>query len=182
MVKAKMTENHKEPRGIEVEVLPPEDAFQDSALSRWIALVMDNLIRVPGTNFRVGLDPIIGLLPGVGDSGTAVVSAAILLQAASRGVPKIVLARMALNVFLNSACGAVPVLGDAFSIWFKSNARNYRLLERHGSGLRHSTRGDWVFVIGLLVLLAAAVVASLAVSVWILKSLFTFLSGGALPA
>jgi hypothetical protein len=69
---------------------------------------MDNLIRVPGTNFRVGLDPILGLIPGVGDTSSAVVSALALIQAARQGMPKIVLARMAVNILLNELIGIVP--------------------------------------------------------------------------
>lgn len=171
-----MTDNEQEARRIDVEVMPSVDESRTSELSRWIAFVMDNLIRVPGTNFRVGLDPLIGLLPGLGDSGTALVSAGILLQAATQGVPKIVLTRMALNVLINSAFGAVPVVGDAFSIWFKSNARNHQLLVRHSLGQKHSTRSDWAFVIGLLTVLAACVVASVAISVWLIVRLYQLFS------
>jgi hypothetical protein len=161
----------------EWEVLPPERPGIGAdkpvePLFRWIALFMDNLIRVPGTNFRVGLDPILGLIPGLGDTSSAVVSALALVQAARQGMPKIVLARMAVNILLNELIGIVPIIGDAFSFWFKSNARNYELVKQHASGTRRARRSDWVFVITILVALALLVLAGLAVSVWLLQQLF----------
>ena len=99
-------------------------------LFKWLARIMDEFIRVPGTKFKFGLDPLIGLLPGLGDTGSALVSAFALIQAARLGVPKILLARMSLNILINELIGIVPVVGDAFSFWFKSNARNYQIIKR----------------------------------------------------
>lgn len=143
---------------IDVEVLPPEGSDRDSAFAKLIATLMDDLVRVPGTQFRIGLDPILGLLPAFGDTGTAFVSMSVLVQAAALGVPKIAIARMALNILINTVLGAIPVAGDAFSVWFKSNARNHRILKEFAGGRRRSTRGDWAFVIVLLILLSAVVV------------------------
>ena len=92
---------------------------------------MDEFIRVPGTKFKFGLDPLLGLLPGIGDTGSALVSAFALIQAARLGVPKILLVRMSLNILINELVGIVPVIGDAFSFWFKSNARNYQIIKDH---------------------------------------------------
>ena len=121
----------------EWEVLPPEDrsgSHRTSAslepLFRWLALIMDEFLRFPGTKIRFGLDPIIGLLPGIGDVASAIVSAVALVHAARYGVPKILLARMAMNTLINELVGIIPGLGDAFSFWFKSNVRNYELLRR----------------------------------------------------
>ncbi len=150
--------DQKNPETIDFDVLPPESGEQDSQLSRWIAKIMDELIRVPGTNFKFGLDPLLGLLPGLGDSGTAFVSMSVIIQAASQGAPKIALARMALNILINTVVGALPFVGDAFSVWFKSNKRNYAILKSVADGRRRSTKGDWIFVIFLLVGLSAAVV------------------------
>ena len=91
---------------------------------------MDDFLRVPGTKLRFGLDPIIGLLPGIGDVTSAIVSAVAFVHAARSGVPKILLARMAMNILINELVGIIPGLGDAFSFWFKSNVRNYELLRR----------------------------------------------------
>ena len=162
-------------RDDEWEVLPPEGAGSEKPvepLFRWLALLMDNLIRVPGTNFRIGIDPLLGLIPGVGDTSSAVVSALALVQAARQGMPKIVLMRMAMNILLNELIGIVPVIGDAFSFWFKSNARNYELVKQHASGGRRAKRSDWVFVVAVLIALGLLVVAGLAISFWLLQQLF----------
>lgn len=159
---------------LEWDVLPPEEKQKRAEvepLFRWLALIMDNFLRVPGTKFRFGLDPLMGLLPGLGDTGSAIISAMALIAAARRGLPKILLARMSLNILINEAIGIVPVVGDAFSFWFKSNARNYDLLKRHTAAPRSSTKSDWLFVALVLVALAAILIVSLAVSFWLLAQL-----------
>ena len=122
----------------EWEVLPPEEKEKRARLEplfRWVAIVMDELIAFPNTKFKFGLDPLIGLVPGIGDTASAIVSALVLIQAARRGVPKILLARMSLNILINEIVGIIPGLGDAFSFWFKSNKRNYELLLAHTATL-----------------------------------------------
>ncbi len=162
------------------EVLPPEEKRKRAELEplfRWLALFMDNLLRVPGTKFRFGLDPLLGLLPGLGDTGSAFISAYALVQAARRGIPKILLARMSVNILLNELIGIVPVIDDAFSFWFKSNARNYRLLQEHTASPRPARASDWLFVVGVLVLLAVIVAAGLFVSVFVLRQLWQLVTG-----
>jgi hypothetical protein len=157
---------------LEFEVLPPEEEQRNrselESLFRLVALFMDNLVRVPGTNFRFGLDPLLGLLPGFGDTGSALISAMALINAARRGLPKILLARMSLNILINEAIGIIPIVGDAFSFWFKSNARNYELLRRHAAAPRPSTRSDWIFVGLVLGALVLILIVSVAVSFWLL--------------
>jgi hypothetical protein len=157
----------------EFEVLPPERGGKQAVepLFRWIALLMDNFVRVPGTQFRFGLDPLIGLIPGLGDTGSAIVSAIALIQAARNGIPKIVLGRMATNILVNEVIGIVPVVGDAFSFWFKSNARNYELLKQHTGGTRKASRGDWIFVFGVMAALVLIVAVGIAVSLFVLQQL-----------
>src|SRR5204863_10178976 len=136
---------------VDWEVLPPEEKQKRQGLEplfRWLALIMDEIIRVPGTNFRFGLDPLIGLIPGIGDTSSALVSAFALVQAVRLGVPKVLLMRMALNILVNEVVGIVPVVGDAFSFWFKSNARNYEIIKTHRLGSSVPGRSDWFFVIG----------------------------------
>jgi hypothetical protein len=165
---------------LEWEVLPPEEKEKRSELEplfRWLALIMDNFLPVPGTRFRFGLDPLIGLLPGLGDTSSAFISAMALIAAARRGLPKILLARMSLNILINEAVGIVPIVGDAFSFWFKSNVRNYELLKRHTGGAGRSTAGDWIFVALVLALLFLILVVSLAVSFWLLAQIAKLLAG-----
>ena len=138
---------------------------------------MDDLIKLPGTKFRIGLDPLIGLIPGIGDTGSAMVSAIALVQAVRRGLPKIILARMATNILLNELIGIVPVVGDAFSFWFKSNARNHRLIKEFTGGRRTATRSDWIFVVGILLALGVVVCVGLLVSLFVLQQLIKLATG-----
>lgn len=131
---------------------PPGDGARrvDDPLIAWMAVLMDTAFHVPGTWFRFGLDPVLGLVPGVGDGTGALISVALIGASVRHGVPRIVLLRMALNVILNTVIGAIPLVGDLFSAWFKSNALNYQLLQKHGGARKASTRGDWLFVGGLI--------------------------------
>jgi Domain of unknown function (DUF4112) len=135
---------------------------------------MDDFLRVPGTKLRFGLDPIIGLLPGIGDVISAIVSTAAYVCAARSGVPKILLARMAMNILINALVGMIPGLGDAFSFWFKSNVRNYELLRRYSAAPAGSRRGDWIFVIAVLGLLLVIVCAGFIVTVLVLEVIGRF--------
>lgn len=149
------------PREIEVEVLRPgekalpradpvpESTTLDDPFIALVAKLMDSVFRVPGTKIRFGFDPIIGLLPGIGDAATAVTSLLLILQSAKARVPRVVLARMVLNVLINTGIGAIPAVGDIFSVWFRSNARNYDLHRKH-AGTRSSTHSDWLFILALV--------------------------------
>jgi uncharacterized protein DUF4112 len=148
---------------IQMEVLPPESDRKDE-FARLLAFILDDLIPIPGTKYRVGLDPLIGLIPGLGDTSTAAFSSLILVNALRAGVPRVVLVRMAFNILINSVIGAFPGIGDLFSAWFKSNQQNYRLLKRHSAGTHVSTISDWIFLIVLLVIvLTVALLMALAI-------------------
>jgi len=168
----------------EGEVLPPEDrsgSRRTSAslepLFRWLALIMDEFLRFPGTKIRFGLDPIIGLLPGIGDVSSAIISAVALIHAARYGVPKILLARMATNILINELVGIIPGLGDAFSFWFKSNVRNYKLLRRYSAAPTRSRKGDWIFLVAVLSLLFVIVCAGLIVSLLVFQAMWQLIAG-----
>lgn len=112
---------------------PPLGTHQPVQLERLRAMsrLLDAAVRIPGTNFRFGLDPLIGLVPGIGDAVGAVFSGYIVLQAARLRAPKSTLIRMVVNIALDTVLGAVPVLGDLFDIGWKSNMKNVALLEDH---------------------------------------------------
>ncbi|MBK7976833.1 MAG: DUF4112 domain-containing protein [Deltaproteobacteria bacterium] len=152
---------------------------QARELAATLADLLDRRFRLPGTDVRVGIDPLLGLIPGAGDAIAGVLGSFIVYVAAAQGVPRITLVRMALNIALNGLLGAIPVAGDLFSFWFKSNVRNLELLERHaplaGQG---PTAPDWGFVLGLLVVLAALVAGSIAALVWFVKLLWYALPAG----
>ncbi len=96
-----------------------------------IARLMDTAIAIPGTGIRLGADSILGLLPGVGDAGGAMVGLFIVNEARKLGVPNHKLARMLGNIGLDTLGGSVPLLGDVFDIYFKSNRRNVALILDH---------------------------------------------------
>src|SRR6184192_753034 len=161
----------------EWEVLPPEEKDKRARLEplfRWVAIVMDELIAFPNTKFKFGLDPLIGLVPGIGDTASAIISALVLIQAARRGLPKILLARMSLNILINEIVGIIPGFGDAFSFWFKSNKRNYELLLAHSSAPGRARPSDWLFVIAALTILFVIVAAGTLVSLLVLRAMVQF--------
>ena len=165
---------------VDWEVLPPEERGKRKALEpifKWLAYIMDEVIRVPGTQFRFGLDPLLGLIPGIGDTSSALVSAFALIQAVRLGVPKVLVMRMALNVLLNEIIGVVPGIGDAFSFWFKSNARNYEIIKHHRLGTNPPKRSDWLFVVGILLLLFVIVCVGIAISFLVLGAIARLLLG-----
>jgi len=127
-----------------------------------LARLLDSAFLIPGTNVRFGLDPIIGLLPGVGDLAGAVLSGFIILRSARLGAPRSVLARMLMNVAIDTVVGSVPIIGDMFDVVWRSNLRNAKLLERHLARPEHTRRSSRWFVAalaGALVLLAIGTVA-----------------------
>jgi hypothetical protein len=170
----------KDRHDLEWDLLPPEEREKRAALDplfKWIALIMDDFFRLPGTKFRFGLDPIIGLLPGIGDTASAIISVFALIAAARRGIPKILLARMSINILINEIVGIIPGLGDAFSFWFKSNVRNYELLKRHSVRPGRSRKSDWIFVFAVLALVFVIVLAGLLVSTFVLYEIAKMLGG-----
>lgn len=123
-------------RPLETDDLQPVEQYltDDAAILRRvqrIARLMDSSMSIPGTPIRFGLDSALGLIPGIGDIGTAAISGWIMLQAHQSGLPKRRLARMAANIAVDLTIGAIPLLGDLFDVYWKSNLRNARLLEEH---------------------------------------------------
>ena len=134
-------------------------------LRRW-ARIFDSQFRVPGTNFRFGIDPIIGLVPGVGDLASPILSMFMVWHGARLGVPKIVLARMVLNALIDAAAGVVPVFGDLFDFGWKATAWNLALLERHATAGSRPTSFDYVFVILCSVLVLSAAAIPIVLLIW----------------
>lgn len=137
-----------------------------------LARILDAAIRIPGTRVYIGLDPLIGLIPGFGDALASLIGAAILVMAVRLRVPRIVLVRMCLNLLLNGALGAIPGAGDAFSVWFQSNVRNAALLRRASAAPKPSTITDWAFVLGLLAGTLAILFAAILGIFWLIAQLW----------
>ena len=175
-------------REIEVEVIPPggelppprsADPGSPGTDDPFIALVsnlLDSAFVIPGTKIRFGLDPLIGLIPGIGDTASALTSLLLIWKSARHGLPRIVLARMALNVLINAAIGAIPGIGDAFSVFFRSNMKNYELFRKH-AGAPASTKPDWFFV-GLLIVVTVAAIGLVFAAAWAWWQIFTALLHG----
>lgn len=123
--------------------------------------LLDEAFRVPGTNIRFGWDPIIGVVPWIGDAVTALVGAAMVVQAHRMRVPRVVQLRMLLNIGIDMLVGVVPLVGDAADVFWKSNAKNLALLERHSPRVQPPTRGDWLFVVGVFGTVAAMAIVPL---------------------
>jgi Domain of unknown function (DUF4112) len=144
---------------------------------RRIQALLDSAFRVPGTGIRFGWDPILGLVPGLGDFVTAAFALTVLIHANRMRVPRIIQLRMALNTLVDLAIGALPFLGDVGDVFWKSNARNFALLERYATGAGRVTAGDWVFVTGII----AVVLAVAALPVILVLGLVSLLSQALMP-
>lgn len=107
---------------------------------RRLARLLDAAVRIPGIGARVGLDGIVGLVPGIGDAATAALSLYIVLEARRLGVPKAALARMLANVAIDTLAGTVPLLGDIFDVAWKANLRNIGIIEQHMAGGKEARR------------------------------------------
>src|SRR5262249_32407787 len=122
------------------------------SLFRWWAELLDSRFRIPGTNIRFGIDPLLSLIPGLGDLSSPVFSIALMGQGLRQGVPRVVLARMLINALIDALIGTVPLAGNVADIFWRSNLVNLALLERHARPGRRPTRGDFVFVFGVAAL------------------------------
>ena len=144
-----------------------------SQLAQGLATLLDASLRIPGTKITIGLDPLLGLIPGVGDLISNAIGSTLLLLATKAGVPRIVILRMSLNIFFNTSIGAIPVLGDIFSVWFKSNVKNARLLHQHcQSTAPIATYRDWFYVGGIIIGMVLLIVLLIGTLVWFSWFLF----------
>lgn len=123
-----------------------------------IAWYLDSSIPVPGLEIRFGLDPLIGLFPGIGDTLGAIVSSYILSEAARLGAPKSVLLKMAFNIALDAILGAIPILGDLFDVVWKANQRNMQLLGTYLEKPRKAVVTSRLFVWSLALVLIGFVI------------------------
>lgn len=143
----------------------------DESLSR-LSWLMDDLIKIPGLGWRIGLDALVGLIPGFGDTATSLASFYILASAVRYGVPKVTLLRMGMNIGIDYLVGSVPLVGDLFDAWWKSNQMNVALLSKRATVSRSEARqgklSDWLFVGLIILLLAGLAVGAAAVSVYLL--------------
>jgi dolichol kinase len=137
-----------------------------------LEVLLDEAFVIPGTNIRFGIDGIIGLVPGLGDVLAGLLSLLIPFAAWVRGLPYVTVVRMLINVAIGLLVGSVPILGDAFDIFWKANRRNYRLLSRSIAEPRRHTWRDWVFLLVLGFGIAVLFAIPLALAGWLILEFF----------
>jgi hypothetical protein len=146
------------------------------AAAEFLAKILDTTVKIPGTPFYVGLDPLLGLIPGIGDMIVNLIGTVILILAARLRVPQMVITRMSMNLLINGTVGAIPIFGDLFSIWFRSHARNAELLRRAATQPYREAQQARLYIaaiiIGTVVLLLVAIGAVL----WIVVKLWAVIA------
>ncbi len=174
------------PEPAKPEILPPDNTVPAGApvtlrkrAERWFsdenidffAHLLDDWFHIPFTPIRIGLDGLLGLIPGLGDILAGIASFVIILAAWIRGVPYITLVRMMINLGIEVVIGSIPLFGDIFDIAWKANRRNYKLMVRHLRQPYRHTWKDYAFLLsllaGALIILAAPFIVLLVIILWI---------------
>ncbi len=141
---------------------------------QWVERVtnlMDIAFRVPYTNFRIGLDPIIGLIPGIGEATSFSISGLMVLSMVRHGASKEVIYKMLINLSLDAIVGVVPIVGDIFDATYKANRRNYKLLLEHQTQEKHEGNG-WGIVLGVGAILLFMLIGVIVGLVYVWKFLW----------
>jgi hypothetical protein len=153
------------------EILRPRGGKVAGAFSNenldLLSHLLDDFIRIPGTPIRFGLDGIVGFIPGVGDILGGLASSILIVAAWMRGVRKVTIARMVLNVAIETAVGSLPVVGDLFDIAWRANRRNYKLLEASLHEPERHTLGSWLYLGGVCLALAVLMALPILLAAWI---------------
>lgn len=145
-----------------------------------LSWLLDDLFRIPVLGWRIGLDALVGLIPGVGDTATTVASLYVLGSAVRYRVPKITLLRMGLNLGIDYALGSLPLVGDFFDAWWKSNQKNVELLRQRATVSANEARegrlSDWLFVGLIMIFLVGLAIGAAVVSLYLLSMLLSSLA------
>ncbi|MEG3847523.1 DUF4112 domain-containing protein [Microcoleus sp. herbarium19] len=144
---------------------------------RRISHLLDNAIPIPGTKHRIGLDPILGLIPGGGDLVGSIFAGYVVFKAAQMGVPQETLVKMATNIVFDTVAGTVPVAGDLLDVAWKANVKNIELLDAHLGSPEQGKKADWLFVAALLLGLMLIVGGVIFLSVMLFGWLFQVITG-----
>jgi hypothetical protein len=155
-------------RVVRLRSLTPAQEQRLKAL-RAFSELLDSAFVVPGTSYRIGLDPIIGLLPMVGDLVSPLFTIGVLWQGRDLGIPKVVQLRMIFNAAIDALIGMIPIAGDLFDFAWKSNQMNLALLERHAFEDHRATAGDWLFVLAMILLVLVIAAAPFLLVGWLIS-------------
>ena len=145
---------------------------------RSLSYLLDESIPIPGTSYRIGIDPILGLIPAAGDYLGVILSLYIVIESAKLGASKATLSRMVFNILFDSLLGTVPVLGDLFDAGYKSNKRNLKLLENHLVNPTIGKKVDWWFILLIFAFVLLCLLITTAITLFILTLLFKAITGG----
>jgi hypothetical protein len=137
-----------------------------SWLRTWAEL-LDSRFRIPGTDVRFGIDPILSLVPGLGDLASPIFAVLLIVQGVRQRVPRVVLARMAGNALIDALIGAIPVAGTIGDIFWRANTMNLALLERHARPGAPPSRGDYLFVFGIAAAFGLLLAIPFLLAIWL---------------
>ena len=144
-----------------------EGGLSDDTLDVFASL-LDDVFQIPGTRIRFGLDPIVGLVPGLGDILMGLASFVIVFVAWRRQLPKVTQARMLANIGIDTIIGAIPVFGDVFDIAWKSNRKNFQLLQRaRTTSPGRQQVADWLFLLAIFAVGEAIIFVPLMLVLWL---------------
>ena len=142
---------------------------------RRISHLLDNAIPIPGTKYRIGLDPILGLIPGGGDLISSIFAGYVVFKSAQMGVPQETLVKMAANIVFDTVAGTVPVAGDLLDVAWKANVKNIELLDAHLGSPEPGKKADWLFVaallLGLMLIVGGVIFLSVMLFAWVFRAL-----------
>ena len=152
---------------------------REASLARLRSLthLLDNAIPIPGTSYRIGIDPIVGLFPGGGDFAMALLSVYVVIEAARFGLPRPSLVRMIWNLILDALLGTVPFAGDFVDVAWKANSKNLALIEAHVASSARQQKADYLFVALLIAVFLAVVVAIASFTLFLISSIWNAISG-----
>lgn len=151
---------------------------RESTIARLRSLthLLDNALPIPGTKYRIGIDPLIGLFPGGGDVAMSLVSVYIVLEAARLGIPRASLARMMWNLILDALLGVIPMAGDFVDVVWKANSKNLALIEAHLAQPRQREKADYLFVGLLIVVFLSIVIALSGLTIFLIRAIWNALA------
>jgi hypothetical protein len=152
-------------------VVSPADRERMQSAANHLAWLLDNAFEIPGTRYRIGIDPLLGLIPVLGDLISFLVGSYIVVLANRLGVPRVVIWRMWVNLGIDFAIGSVPVVGDLLDVLWKANAMNARLLDRALADPRGTARSSAWVLAGLTVLLIGVTVGAVLLLVWLVQAI-----------
>ena len=141
---------------------------------QWWARLLDSRFQIPGTSIRFGWDPILALIPGVGDLASPAFAVALMAQALRQRVPPVILLRMVFNAWLDALIGAVPLGGPVADIFWRANLVNLELLERHGQTGVRPRRGDSLFVLAIVGLFGIVALVPVLLGLWLAARLWSW--------